>query len=222
MAEKVILSWSGGKDSALAFYEISKDRKYETVGLLTTVTEDYHRISMHGVPEVLLERQANSTGLPLSRVFIPKNGTNEVYEAKLKEELSKFQKLGVCAVVFGDILLEDVRKYREENLAKVGMKGIFPLWRKDNLAQRFIALGFKAIVTCADAKVLERRFAGKLFDAEFLAEIPENVDPNGENGEFHTFVFEGPIFREKIPYRVNGIVKRDSFYFCDLQPCGAI
>ena len=222
MAKKVLFSWSGGKDSALALYQISKSRRYETVSLLTTVTEDYHRISMHGVPEALLERQANSTGLPLEKVFISKNGSNEEYESKMKEALLKFQKMGVSAVVFGDILLEGVRKYREENLAKVGMKGIFPLWGKGNLSQTFIDLGFKAIVTCADAKVLDKRFAGKLFDKKFLAELPANADPNGENGEFHSFVFEGPIFQEKIPFKMGKVVERDSFYFCDLQPQDAI
>ena len=136
--------------------------------------------------------------------------------------LLKFQKMGVSAVVFGDILLEGVRKYREENLAKAGTKGIFPLWGKDNLSQTFIDLGFKAIVTCADAKVLDKRFVGRLLDTEFLAELPANADPNGENGEFHSFVFEGPIFREKIPFDVGEVVKRDSFYFCDLQPQDAI
>jgi len=218
VAEKVLLSWSGGKDSALALYEIGKDQRYETVSLLTTVTEDYHRISMHGVREVLLEKQANSIGLPLSKVIISKDGSNEEYEARIKEVLLKFQKLGVSGVVFGDIFLEDVRRYREENLAKVGMKGIFPLWGRSNLYQTFIDLGFKAIVTCVNAKALDKRFAGRLFDKKFLAELPDSVDPNGENGEFHTFVFEGPIFQEKIPFKIGEIVDRDSFYFCDLQP----
>ena len=222
MAEKVLFSWSGGKDSALALYEIRKNQRYETVSLLTTVTEDYHRISMHGVPEALLEKQANSIGLPLEKVFISKNGSNEEYESKMYKVLLKFQKMGVSAVVFGDILLEGVRKYREENLAKVGMKGIFPLWGKGNLSQIFVDLGFKAIVTCADAKVLDKRFAGKLFDKKFLAELPANADPNGENGEFHSFVFEGPIFGEKIPFKIGEVVERDSCYFCDLQPQDAI
>ena len=219
MAEKVLLSWSGGKDSALALYEISKDRRYEIAGLLTTVTEDYHRISMHGVREVLLEQQADAIGLPLAKVFISKNGSNEEYESKMEEVMLEFQKSGVSAVVFGDIFLEDIRKYREENLAKVGMKGIFPIWKKDNLPQTFIDLGFKAIVTCVDAKVLDKKFVGRLFDQDFLDELPSTVDPNGENGEFHSFVFDGPIFRQKIAYKIGEVVKRDSFYFCDLEPC---
>jgi len=218
LAEKVLLSWSGGKDSALALYELRQDPNYEIVGLLTTVTEDYHRISMHGVPEVLLERQADSIGLPLSKVFISKNGSIEEYESRMKEVLLRFRKSGVLAVAFGDIFLEDVRRYREENLARVRMKGIFPIWGKADLPPTFIDLGFRAIVTCVDAKVLDKRFVGRLLDREFLAELPANVDPNGENGEFHSFVFDGPIFREKIAFKTGEIVKRDSFYFCDLIP----
>jgi uncharacterized protein (TIGR00290 family) len=221
MSEKVLLSWSGGKDSALALYEISQNQHYEIAGLLTTVTEDYHRISMHGVRESLLEQQANSLGLPLSKVFISKNGSNEEYESKTKEVLLTYQKTGVSMVVFGDISLEDIRKYREQNLAKVGMKGVFPIWRKDNLPQTFIDLGFQAIITCVDAKVLDKRFVGRLFDGDFLDELPAGVDPNGENGEFHSFVFEGPIFAEKILYEIGPVVKRDSFYFCDLLSQGA-
>ena len=218
MREKVLFSWSGGKDSALALFAISQNQRYEIVGLLTTVTEDYHRISMHGVRESLLEQQARSIGLPISRVLISKNDSNEEYEAQMKEVLLQFQQSGVNTVVFGDIFLEDIRKYREENLARVGMKGVFPIWKKDNLPQAFIDSGFKAIVTCVDAKALDKKFVGRLFDGEFLAELPASVDPNGENGEFHSFVYEGPIFRKKISYRIGEVVKRDSFYFCDLEP----
>ena len=218
MRKKVLFSWSGGKDSALALFAISQNQRYEIVGLLTTVTEDYHRISMHGVRESLLEQQARSIGLPISRVLISKNGSNEEYESQMKEVLLQFQQSGVNTVVFGDIFLEDIRKYREENLARVGMKGVFPIWKKDNLPQAFIDSGFKAIVTCVDAKALDKKFVGRLFDREFLAELPASVDPNGENGEFHSFVYEGPIFRKKISYRIGEVVKRDSFYFCDLEP----
>ena len=218
MREKVLLSWSGGKDSALALHAISQNQRYEIVGLLTTVTEDYHRISMHGVREALLEQQAGAIGLPISKVLISKNGSYEEYESQMKEVLLQFQQSGVNAVVFGDIFLEDIRKYREENLARVGMKGVFPLWGKDNLPQAFIDSGFKAIVTCVDTKALDKKFVGRLFDGEFLAELPAIVDPNGENGEFHSFVYEGPIFRKKISYRIGEVVKRDSFYYCDLEP----
>jgi uncharacterized protein (TIGR00290 family) len=221
MSEKVLLSWSGGKDSALAFHEISQDQRYEIVGLLTTVTEDYRRISMHGVREALLEQQARSIGLPVSKVLISKNGSNEEYESQMKEVLLKFQQSGVSAVVFGDIFLEDIRKYREGNLARVGMKGVFPNWKKDNLPQTFIYSGFKAIVTCVDAKALDKKFVGRLLDEEFLDELPASVDPNGENGEFHSFVFDGPIFQKKIDFILGEVVHRDGFYFCDLEPQGA-
>ena len=221
MREKVLLSWSGGKDSALAFHEISQDQRYEIVGLLTTVTEDYRRISMHGVREALLEQQASSIGLPVSKVLISKNGSNEEYESQMKDALLKFQQSGVNAVVFGDIFLEDIRKYREDNLARIGMKGIFPIWKVDNLPQAFIDSGFKAIVTCIDAKVLDKKFVGRLIDREFMDELPTGVDPMGENGEFHSFVFDGPIFRKKIDFILGEVVHRDGFYFCDLEPQGA-
>jgi uncharacterized protein (TIGR00290 family) len=220
MAEKVLFSWSGGKDSAMALHTISRDQRYEVVGLLTTVTEGYNRISMHGVREALLEQQASSIGLPLSKVFLSKNSSNEEYEAKMKEVMLKTREEGVSAVAFGDIFLYEIKKYRESNLAKVGMNGIFPIWAKGNLPQMFLDLGFKAIVTCVDAKVLDAKFVGRLFDREFIDELPTSVDPNGENGEFHSFVFDGPIFREKIAYETGQVVKRDSFYFCDLKPQG--
>ena len=220
MVEKVLFSWSGGKDSAMALHIVSRDQRYEVVGLLTTVTEGYNRISMHGVREALLEQQASSIGLPLSKVFLSKNSSNEEYEAKMKEVMLETREAGVSAVAFGDIFLYEIKKYRESNLVKVGMKGIFPIWAKGNLPQTFIDLGFKAIITCVDAKVLDKRFVGRLFNREFIDELPTSVDPNGENGEFHSFVFDGPIFQNKISYEIGEVIIRDSFYFCDLQPQG--
>jgi len=220
MKEKVLLSWSGGKDSAMALYEIQKAKKYEILGLLTTVTEDYDRISMHGVRSVLLQQQAQSLGFPLEKLFIPRETSIEEYESKLEIALTMFQQDGVSLVVFGDIFLEGIRKYREEKLSKIGMTGLFPLWKKRSadLAHAFIDLGFKAVVTCVDPKVLDKAFVGRLIDERFLAELPANVDPSGENGEFHSFVFEGPIFKERIPCTVGEVVLRGSFYFCDLLP----
>ena len=218
--EKVLLSWSGGKDSAMALYEIQRAQKYEILSLLTTVTEDYDRISMHGVRSTLLQQQAQSLGLPLKRVLISKNDSIEEYESKMEITLAKFQQDGVSSVVFGDIFLEGIRKYREEKLSRIGMTGIFPLWKRGSaaLARSFIDLGFKAVVTCIDPKVLDETFIGRLIDERFLAELPTNVDPNGENGEFHSFVFEGPIFKERVRYNIGEAVLRDSFYFCDLLP----
>jgi len=220
MPEKVLLSWSGGKDSAIALYEIQRGREYEVVSLLTTLTEEYDRVTMHGVQRVLLERQAESLCLPLQQILIPKGASNEEYASKMHAALAEFQSADVSSVVFGDVFLEDVRKYREDNLSKIGMKAIFPIWGRDTaeLAQTFVDLGFKAIVTCVDSKILGERFVGRMIDDSFLAELPPNVDPCGENGEFHSFVFDGPIFRTRISLTVGQIVLRDSFYFCDLVP----
>ena len=220
MAEKVLLAWSGGKDCAMALYEIQQRPEYQVASLLTTLTADYDRVSMHGVRRALLERQAESLSLPLHEVFISKEATNEEYASKMQAALTNFQRTGVSSVAFGDIHLEDVRKYREDNLYKAGMKAIFPIWGRDTaeLTRSFIDLGFKAIVTCVDSKVLDRTFAGRIIDESFMAQLPANVDPCGENGEFHSFVFDGPVFKRRIQYTVGQIVLRDSFYFCDLIP----
>ena len=225
MSEKVLFTWSGGKDSALSLYILRKFHNYEIVSLLTSVTEDYNRISMHGVRRVLLEQQARSLGLPLEMLYITRNSSNEEYEAKMKEKLLQYKSVGVSSVVFGDIFLEDLRKYRENNLAQVGMKGIFPIWKRDTteLAHTFINLGFKAVITCVDSNVLDGKYAGRYFDNHFLSELPSKADPCGENGEFHSFVYDGPIFRERIRFRRGKIVLRDNrFYFCDLVPVRAV
>ncbi len=224
MAQKVIFTWSGGKDSAMALYELQKSKDYEVVALLTSVTEDYDRISMHGVRRILLEQQAQSLGLPLEKLYLTRNSSNEEYEAKMKEKLLQYKDQGVSSAVFGDIFLEDLRKYREDNLAQVGMKGIFPIWKRDTaeLARTFMALGFKAVITCVDSNVLDGKFAGRYFDNSFLSELPRNVDPCGENGEFHSFVYSGPLFQERIRFRRGKVILRDNrFYFCDLVPDGA-
>ena len=220
--EKVIVAWSGGKDSALALYKIQREG-FAVSALLTTVTEEYNRISMHGVRQVLLERQSRSLGLPLEKVFIPPETCNEVYEARMAAALAKYAKQGVGTVVFGDVFLEDIRAYRENQLSKVGMKTCFPLWNKPSreLAHEFLHLGFKAIITCVDSKALDGSFVGKLFDEKFLSDLPPTVDPCGENGEFHSFVYNGPNFIEQILFRKGKSVVRDNrFYFCDLIPRG--
>jgi len=216
--EKVLFSWSGGKDSAISLYEIQKSEKYEIVALLTTITDGYDRVSMHGVPRTLVEQQAYSLGLPIEEVFIPKASSNEEYESKMRGMLTKFKQDGVSLVVFGDVFLEWIRKYREDNLSQVGMKGIFPIWGRDTteLTRSFITLGFQAVITCIDSKVLDRRFIGRTLDEQFFAELPPNVDPGGENGEFHSFVFDGPIFKKRIAYTLGELVLRNSFYFCNL------
>jgi uncharacterized protein (TIGR00290 family) len=218
--QKILFGWSGGKDSAMALHEIKKNNEYQVVSLLTTVTEDYDRISMHGVRRVLLEQQAESLGIPLYKVLIPKDCSNEIYAAKMTEALNHFKQQGVETVAFGDIFLEDVRQYRLDNLAKLNMKGLFPIWGRDSaeLARSFVALGFKAVVSCIDTKVTDKKFLGRQIDQDFIAELPPNIDPCGENGEFHSFVYDGPIFKEAIGYRPGEKVLRDSFYFCDLIP----
>jgi uncharacterized protein (TIGR00290 family) len=218
--EKVLFAWSGGKDSTLALYEIQKSQNYEIVSLLTTITEGYDRVSLHGLRRTLVEQQAQSLGLPLQKVFIPQDSSNEEYESKMRQILTKFKQAGISQVVFGDIFLEDVRKYREDNLSKLEMKGLFPIWGRDSaeLTKSFIALGFQAIVICVDTRVLGKRFVGRIINESFLAQLPPNVDPGGENGEFHSFAFDGPIFQDRIGYKLGKKVLRDSLYFCDLLP----
>lgn len=218
--EEALFCWSGGKDSAHALYEVRRNKEYEIVALLVTVNEDYDRVSMHGVRRILIEQQVRSIGLPIEEVFVPKSSTNEEYESRMGQTLKRWQRDGVNTAVFGDIFLEDLRKYREANLAQIGMKAVFPLWGRDTgeLFKSFITLGFKAVVTCVDTKALDKRFIGRTLDEEFLAELPSGVDPCGENGEFHSFVYDGPIFQQPIDFTLGERVLRDSFYYCDLVP----
>jgi uncharacterized protein (TIGR00290 family) len=221
MVETVILSWSGGKDSAIAFGELSRDPRYEVRSLLTTVTEGYDRISMHGVRVSLLDQQASALGLPLVKVPIPQAANNEQYESRMREVLTGECAHGVRTVAFGDIFLEDIRRYREERLSQVGMKAIFPIWKRDTreLAVSFIDAGFRAILTCVDSKQLDGSFVGRTFDHSLLRDLPSGVDPCGENGEFHTFVSAGPNFSQPVPIRKGEIVVReDRFYYCDVLP----
>lgn len=219
--QKVLFTWSGGKDSAMALYELKKNPEYKICALLTTVTEDYDRISMHGVRSVLLEQQAASLGLPLEKVLITKNSSNEEFEEKMSAVLQRYKSEGISLVAFGDIFLEDLRKYREDNISKIGLKALFPIWKRDTteLAHSFITLGFKARLTCVDSHVLDRSFAGRTYDEIFLSELPSGVDPCGENGEFHSFTYDGPIFQKKVFHTAGEIILRDNrFYFCDLCP----
>src|SRR4030042_919165 len=221
MKEKVIVAWSGGKDSALALYEILKTGGFDVDKLLTTVTQDYDRISSHGVRSVLLEQQANALGFPLEKMFISKGASDAEYETALLKVLERQRDNGVSSVVFGDIFLEDVRKYREKLLMKVGMNGLFPLWKRDTkkLAQTFIDLGFKAVITSIDSNVLGKDFVGRDYDEKFLLDLPASVDPCGENGEFHSFVYDGPLFHESVLFKKGEIVLRDNrFFYCDLIP----
>ena len=219
MREKVLFAWSSGKDSARSFFELKRDANYEITGLMTTVTEGYERISMHGVRVALLEQQAEVMGMPLEKVYIPKESSNESYETAMKHCLYTHKAHGVSAVAFGDLFLEDLKNYREKRLSEAGMKAIFPLWKRDTkeLAYSFIRLGFKAIVTCVDSQALDGSFAGRFYDEQFLADIPSSVDACGENGEFHTFVYDGPIFSRPVSIQRGEKVLRDKrFYYCNL------
>jgi uncharacterized protein (TIGR00290 family) len=220
MSENILLSWSGGKDSARSLYEIQQRGEYSVAALLSTVTEDYDRISMHGVRRELLERQAEALGIPLEKVYIPKDASNREYEARMQAVLERRRREGVISVAFGDIFLEDLKQYREKNLGQLGMRGVFPIWKRNSaeLARSFVELGFKAVVVCVDSRHLDESFAGKMLDSQFLQRLPAGVDPCGENGEFHSFVFDGPIFSKGIEFRLGETVQRDGFWFSDLLP----
>lgn len=218
MSEPILFCWSGGKDSAMALHLLLQRTDVQIAALLTTVTEGYERISMHGVRRELLHRQAQSIGLPLHEVRIPPQCVNPTYEARMEQALRIYLAQGVRKVAFGDIFLEDLRAYREENLSRIGMTALFPIWKRDTreLIRSFHANKFRAVAVCVDSKVLAPSFAGRELDDSFFRDLPLHADPCGENGEFHTFVFDGPIFPSPIPIRTGEIVNRDGFVFCDL------
>lgn len=223
MAGRVVILWSGGKDSTLALCEVQRSQEYEAAALLTTITRDYDRISVHGVRIQLLDRQAASLGLPLEKMFISKGCSNEEYSSKLTSALATFRGQGIEVVVAGDLFLEDIRRYREDLFREVGMRGVFPLWGRDtqHLASTFVAEGFEAVTVCVDSQALDASWAGRLFDEHFLADLPPGVDPCGENGEFHTFVYSGPPLKERVRWIGGEVILRDNrFYYCDLLPSG--
>ena len=206
----VILFWSGGKDSALALDRIRRERQYDVVALVTTVNEHYRRISMHGVREELVEAQAAAAGLPLHKMYVGPSGTNDEYVAGLRAVIAPFRDRGIDGVAFGDIFLEDLRQWREVVLAEIGVTGIFPLWKNDTvqLAQEFVARGFKAVICCANDAHLGEADAGRPLDARFFASLPADVDPCGENGEYHSFVHDGPVFRRPVAFELGAKVYR--------------
>ena len=220
MSEPIALCFSGGKDSAMALHEIQRRGEYRVAELVTTVTDAYDRVSMHGVRRALLRRQAESLGLPLVEVVVPPESSNAVYEREMGKAFSNIRDKGICRIAFGDIFLEDLRDYRERQLAASELACLFPLWKKLTrpLARTFIDEGFRAVTVCVYSEVLDESFAGRLFDMEFLNDLPSSVDPCGENGEFHTFVFDGPIFSRPIEFAHGEIVERGGFFFHDLLP----
>ena len=237
---KAYINWSGGKDSSLALYHTLNDKNYSVEKLLTNVSGEYQRISMHGVREELLERQATAIGIPLQKLVLTDQPSMIEYEEHMMRTMNQLQQERFTHSVFGDIFLEDLKIYRESQLTKVGMTAVFPLWKRNTteLIHEFIDLGFKTIVVCVNEKYLDKSFCGRIIDEDFIRDLPENVDVCGENGEFHTFVFDGPIFNNPIAFAKGEIIYRKyaapkqqsdncfqpavvedyGFYFCDLLP----
>jgi uncharacterized protein (TIGR00290 family) len=243
MKEKIIFCWSGGKDSALALNRILQDERYEVVTLLTTCNEHFQRVSMHGVRVELLEQQVAAIGLPLEKVFVSQRSSNEEYQQKMSACLAVHKARGVTACAFGDIFLEDLKRWREENLAQVGLRGIFPLWKMDTreLIREFFALGFGTVICCVNDAYLGEDAVGRTLDGDFIASLPAGVDPCGENGEFHSFAFAGPVFKHPVRFATGEKIYRPvelppptdanssyvcppgprqtkGFWFCDLLP----
>ena len=215
---KAWLSWSSGKDSAWALHVMRQRGDFEITALLTTINRTHNRVAMHAVRESLLDAQAAAAGLPLVKIGIPSPCPNEIYERAMSAAMAQACAEGVMHMIFGDLFLEDIRKYREENLAKCGIAPVFPLWGLDTriLAEEMLAGGLRAVLACVDPKKLDVTLAGRAFDEKFLADLPATVDPCGENGEFHTFASAGPMFASPIPVDVGEIVERDGFVFADL------
>jgi uncharacterized protein (TIGR00290 family) len=215
---RALVSWSSGKDGAWALHALNLAKQIEPAGLLTTVTAAHGRVSMHGVREELLVRQAEEVGLPLRVVSIPSPCPNDVYEEAFLAELARARRVGITHVVFGDLFLEDVRAYRERMLERAGLTGVFPLWQRETraLATEMLAGGLRAILVCVDPEKMPASFAGRDFDSKLLGELPAGVDPCGERGEFHTFARAGPMFRREIEVARGEVVQRDGFVFADL------
>ncbi|MCW3169878.1 diphthine--ammonia ligase [Chryseobacterium sp. 09-1422] len=210
MKPKSIFNWSSGKDSALALYKILKEDHFEITSLLTSINQEFQRISMHGVSVSLLEKQAESLGFPLIKMEIPREPSMEEYQKIMSKTMKEIKSQGITHSVFGDIFLEDLKEYREKQLEKIGIEAVFPLWKQNTgkLIHEFLNLGFKTIVTCVNETYLDKSFAGRIIDKNFLKGLPENVDPCGENGEFHTFTFDGPIFNKPIAFEIGETVMK--------------
>jgi uncharacterized protein (TIGR00290 family) len=236
-----VFNWSGGKDSTLALHRVLAEKKFDVKYLLTTLSEKYQRISMHGVREELLEQQAASIGIPLKKIYLPEGASMENYNRVMKETMLELKQEEIEHALFGDIFLEDLRKYREEQLKQAGFAAHFPLWKQNSnqLLKEFIELGYKTILVCVNEKNLAESFAGRIIDEQFMNDLPVAVDPCGENGEFHSFVFEGPILKTQVPFTKGEVVYRSyqpvakdkddcfsndplpydtGFWYCDLIP----
>ncbi|MCL6523995.1 MAG: diphthine--ammonia ligase [Thermoflavifilum sp.] len=208
--EAAFLNWSGGKDAMMAYYDLYHCQELEIAFFLTTLNEAYRRISMHGVRETLLDRQAQALGIPLKKVWLPEQASMEIYNAAMEKALREMQLQGIRTAIFGDIFLEDLRTYREQQLAQISMKAVFPLWKQDTrtLLHRFVDAGFQAVIVCVNAQKLDRSFVGRIIDHELIKDLPADVDPCGENGEYHSFVFNGPLFRFPVRFQLGEVVER--------------
>jgi uncharacterized protein (TIGR00290 family) len=240
--EKIVFCWSGGKDSALALHYLLQDGRYEVVALLTTCSEHFQHVSMHGVRLELLDAQARAIGLPLEKIFVSQRSSNGEYEQKMGDCMRRYKDSGATAVGYGDIFLEDLKTWREQNLAKIGLRDVFPIWKVDSnkLMKQFIELGFGSVVCCVNDAYLDERWLGRKLDWDFVQSLPRDVDPCGENGEFHSFAFQGPIFKKPVRFEIGEKVYRPveqthpspanaapcassprqakGFWFCDLLP----
>ena len=217
--KRVALSWSSGKDSAWSLYLLQQNPGIRVVALITTINEHFDRVAMHAVRRELVEAQAASAGLPLWPVPLPWPCSNEQYEDRMRRVCGRALAEGVQAMAFGDLFLQDVRAYREKQLAGSGLEPIFPLWQLPTreLAGHMLQAGVRARITCVDPKALPRHFAGRDFDSAFLGDLPAGVDPCGENGEFHSFVYDGPMLQVPVPVQLGEVIERDGFVFADLQ-----
>ena len=215
---RALLSWSSGKDSAWALHVMRQKGEYEIVGLVTTINERYDRVAMHAVRVSLLQQQCDSVGIPSWKIPIPYPCSNEQYESAIKQLLEKAKAEGISHFAFGDLFLEDIRQYREKQLANTGISPLFPLWKipTDQLAREMVQSGLRAFITCVDPKQIDSSFVGRIFDESFLNDLPPSVDPCGERGEFHSFAFAGPMFQWPIEIVAGEIVERDGFIFADL------
>ncbi len=241
--KKTYFNWSSGKDASLALYKLLQNKEYEIGTLLTNINKDFGRVSMHGLQESLLDAQAKSIGLPLEKLYFPKDVTMDLYDEKMKEKITSLKSRGYNYAGFGDIFLEDLKSYRDNKLAEVDVKGVYPIWKQNpkDLIQEILDLGFKAITVCVNPKLLGKEFVGRIIDEQFIKDLPDNVDVCGENGEFHTFVFDGPIFSHPIDFEIGEKTLRSytlheedddnchqskedqksydtSFWYCDLIP----
>lgn len=212
--KKAYFNWSSGKDSALALYKILQKKEYSVEKLITTINQDVNRVSMHGLDEKLLEKQVEALQIPLEKIYFPANLSMETYTQKMKNITSRLKSEGFEYSIFGDILLEDLRQYRDEKLSEARIKGVYPLWKRNTkeVLKEFLDLGFKAITVCVDANILGKEFVGRVIDEQFISELPKNVDVCGENGEFHTFCFEGAIFERPINFEIGEKVLKTHTY----------